>query len=324
MVLIIGGVLVIGLVALANWLAVQNKPLLTQAFERFLLLNHVGLLLLGGGLLLLIRLGAATLLTDGEAEPSALIILGSTLLLIGVWGTAVTQPAVRRWLYPLIQVRPDSPVHTTALILAGYLIANSVAAFAQGGLDGLADSIPAASIWDVLANQTLFLLLGLFGVGWLIRRRGAALSDRLGLTWPTGRQLLIGTGLIALMVALQAAAGAIWLIFDPEQAELFNEMNNVLLQDFDTVGKWLLLALAAGVGEEILFRGAIQPAFGVGFTALLFAFAHVQYGMTPIFLLVFVMGIILGVARQRYNTSVVIYIHCGYNFFLGLMSLLTV
>jgi uncharacterized protein len=324
MVLIIGGALVIGLVALANWVAVQNRPLLTQAFERFLLLNHVGLLLLGGGLLLLNRLGAATLLTDGETEPSALIVLGSTLLLIGVWGTAVTQTAVRRWLYPLIQVRPDSPVHTTALILAGYLIANSVAAFAQGGLDGLTDSIPAASVWDVLANQALFLLLGLFGVGWLIRRRSAALAERLGLGWPTGRQWLIGTGLIALMIALQTAAGAIWLRFDPEQAELFNEMNNVLLQDFDTVGKWLLLALAAGIGEEIMFRGAIQPAFGVGFTALLFAFAHVQYGLTPIFLLVFVMGIILGIARQRYNTSVVIYIHCGYNFFLGLVSLFPV
>jgi uncharacterized protein len=322
MLLVFGGALLIGLVLAANWVAARGRPALTQAFNRFLLLNHLGLILLGGGLLLLDWAGTTAVLFEEGADVGELLILGWMFAFMGAWGTAVTQPRARQWLYPITQVQPSSPVHTLALIFAGYLIANSVAAFAQGGLEGIADSAISASVWDVLLNQSLFLLLGLFGVGWLIRRNRGDLLTRLGLVWPTGRQMIIGTALIIVMIILQAFAGAIWLLLEPEQAELFGEMNNILLADFDSIGKWLLLALASGVGEEILFRGAIQPVFGLGFTSLLFAFAHVQYGLTPIFFLVFIMGIVLGLARQRYNTTIAIYIHCGYNFLLGLAALL--
>ena len=321
-ILIFATILLVGLTMAANWVTARNQPTLTLAFNRFLLLNHLGLLLFGGGILLLEWLGATAVLAEEGAAAGELASLGWTLLFMGGWGTAVTQRRIREWLYPIVQVQPNSPVHTLALIFAGYLIANSAAAFAQGGLEGIADAAVSASVWDVLLNQSLFLLLGLFGVGWLIRRDGRDLLARLGLVWPTFRQMAIGTGLIILMIILQALAGAVWLLLEPEQAELFGEMNNILLADFDSIAKWLLLALASGVGEEILFRGAIQPIFGLGFTSLLFAFAHVQYGLTPIFFLVFIMGIVLGLARQQYNTTVAIYIHCGYNFILGLAALL--
>jgi uncharacterized protein len=321
---IFAGALVIALVAGANWVAARDRPLLTQTFDRFLLLNHLGLLFLGGGLLTLDLLGATAVLLEEGADGGDFAILGWTLAFMGGWGAAVTQAGFRRWLYPLIQVRPDSPVHTVALILAGYLIANNIAVFAQGGLEGMVETAVAVSVADVIANQGLFLLLGLFGVGWLIRRDRAALVERLGLSWPDGRQLLISGGIIALMIALQAAAGAVWLYIEPEQAELFNDMNSVILGDFDALWKWLLLALAAGVGEELLFRGAIQPVFGLGFTSLLFAFAHAQYGLTPIFLLVFILGLFLGVVRQRYGTGAAIFIHTGYNLALGIITMLPV
>ena len=86
----------------------------------------------------------------------------------------------------------------------------------------------------------------------------------------------------------------------------------------------LILALGAGFGEEILFRGALQPAFGLIISSLLFAVTHIQYGLTPITLIVFVIGIILGLVRRYSNTSVAIFIHVGYNFVLGLLSLLAV
>ncbi len=35
-----------------------------------------------------------------------------------------------------------------------------------------------------------------------------------------------------------------------------------------------LLALASGIGEEALFRGALQPVVGLWWTSLLFAAAH--------------------------------------------------
>jgi membrane protease YdiL (CAAX protease family) len=103
---------------------------------------------------------------------------------------------------------------------------------------------------------------------------------------------------------------------------LLEEVNTALLGDFNTLGAWLILALATGIGEELLFRGAIQPAFGLIPTAALFAIAHLQYDLSPLMLFIFILGIILGIIRQRYGTTVAILIHFGYNFSLGILSLL--
>lgn len=92
--------------------------------------------------------------------------------------------------------------------------------------------------------------------------------------------------------------------------------------NIDTVVEWALLAGATGVGEELLFRGAVQPIFGIGFTSFLFATAHVQYGITPVTFVVFIIGIILGLIRRQYNTTTSIFVHSGYNFVLGMLSLI--
>jgi membrane protease YdiL (CAAX protease family) len=102
------------------------------------------------------------------------------------------------------------------------------------------------------------------------------------------------------------------------------DVNSVLLQDFDTVGEWLVLALIAGISEEILFRGALQPIFGLWFTSILFAVVHVQYGLTPVTVFVVILAVLLGLIRRRTNTTVAIFVHAGYNFVLGLLALLAV
>ncbi|MCI0399650.1 MAG: CPBP family intramembrane metalloprotease, partial [Chloroflexi bacterium] len=144
----------------------------------------------------------------------------------------------------------------------------------------------------------------------------------LGVVRPTPGQLVAGVRLILLLVVLQGLAGWLWTLLDPEEAAVLDDLNAVLLGDINTVWDWLLLALATGVGEELLFRGAIQPAFGLGLTAFLFAVAHVQYGLTPVTVFVFILGLILGLVRRRYNTTTAIFIHTGYNFALGLLALL--
>jgi hypothetical protein len=80
--------------------------------------------------------------------------------------------------------------------------------------------------------------------------------------------------------------------------------------------------LAAGIGEELLFRGALQPVLGLWFTAILFAASHIQYGLTPATLAVFIIAIALGIIRQRTNTTVAILVHFGYDFVIGLLALL--
>jgi uncharacterized protein len=109
---------------------------------------------------------------------------------------------------------------------------------------------------------------------------------------------------------------------NPVQAEVMDELSQLLLGNMTTVWDWLILAIAAGIGEEVLFRGALQPVLGIWLTSLLFAVIHTQYGLSLATLLIFVVGFILGLIRRRYNTTVAIILHAAYNFVLGVAALL--
>ncbi len=125
-----------------------------------------------------------------------------------------------------------------------------------------------------------------------------------------------------LLVIFQWIVGAIATLINPVQLELLDNISGSMFSEIDTVWEWLILALATGIGEELLFRGAMQPVLGLKFTALLFAIAHVQFGITPITVAVLVIGIALGYIRRESNTIVAMVVHCGYNFLLGMMALL--
>jgi membrane protease YdiL (CAAX protease family) len=74
----------------------------------------------------------------------------------------------------------------------------------------------------------------------------------------------------------------------------------------------LVLGVSAGVGEEVLVRGALQPRVGLVWASLLFAAGHVQYtwfGMLTIMML----GITLGLIRKYANTTTAIVVHGLYD-----------
>lgn len=248
-------------------------------------------------------------------------LLALPLLVAGLWGMASSTGWLRRQVAGLIPLKPASPVHTLALVYAGYLVAYAVLLL-QGGLEVLSETAEPANIITLVIQSLFLILLGLLGVGLFIRRDWSQVQQRLGLARPTADQLITGVGWIIILVFLQGIAGYIWAQLDPERASLVEDVNVALLQNFDTVWHWFLLAMSAAVGEEILFRGAVQPAFGIWLTAALFAVIHVQYGFSPITTVVFVIGVILGYIRQRHNTTMALFIHFGYNFVLGLLSLL--
>jgi membrane protease YdiL (CAAX protease family) len=82
------------------------------------------------------------------------------------------------------------------------------------------------------------------------------------------------------------------------------------------------LGLAAALGEETVFRGALQPRFGLVFTSILFALLHSQYGLSFSTIAVFVIGLVLGVLRLRANTTTAMITHAVYNMSLGLITYL--
>ena len=318
--LLLGLLLLFSLIFLANATESRNSAGLRRAFNWILLLINLPIFLLGLALLLVPpqQLEATQLNLPFSAYRPA----GLVLLLSAVWGLLVTLSETRRLLARWLRLDPGSAVHALALVLAGYLVGNSVVTLTQGGLEGLEATSSPASIFDVVASELLYATAGLAGVGIFIRREGWKLLDRLGLQIPSGVHLRQSMRWVLLLIALQWLTGAIFVLLDPEQAETLDNLNTLLLGNIDTVGEWFVLALSAAIGEEILFRGAIQPVFGLWATSLLFALAHIQYGFTLATVLVFAIGVALGLIRQRYNTTIAIFVHFAYNFFLGLLALL--
>ena len=85
----------------------------------------------------------------------------------------------------------------------------------------------------------------------------------------------------------------------------------------------LTMGLSAALGEETLFRGALTPRFGVLLSSLMFALVHSNYGITLSTLVVFLLGLLLALLRNRYNTSTSMVTHAVYNISLGVLALLS-
>lgn len=319
--IIIPFLFVLGLALVANLVARDDNRSTTTLFEWALALLNLPLILLGG-LFLLIPPEFTAVLMEYDMPAINMAAAGWVLIAIGLYAILVCIRPVRRILALILPFDPESPVHTLALVLAGYLAGNTLLALTQDILLELLATDVTVTVLDIVLQQIAFVIVAFVGAGWLTRGNLRQISQRLGLEKPTLNQLLLGTGTIGILIVLQWVIGAAWALLDPQQAEFLGEVNESLMAGFDSPGEWLVLAVASGVGEEILFRGALQPVFGVVFTSLLFAIVHVQYGLTPITLAVFLLGLILGVLRRRTNTTVTIYVHFGYNFILGLFALL--
>jgi hypothetical protein len=312
----------LGIILLANFLVLLDKDRYKLLFDGLLFAIHIPALLFGIFLLL------APPYLLAEVQPALALafpnqaVFGAMLLGIVVWGMLACVRPLRRILARFIPLDPTSPVHTLALLLSGMLAGSTLLTLTQGGLEGLAETAVSTPLVDFVFQQLLFVLLALFGVGMLVRREPAALTKRLGLERPSWAQIRFGLRWIAILVFIQWAVGLAWALTSPDQSELVEGISDVLLGNFDTLGEWIVVALGAGIGEEILFRGAIQPIFGLWFTSIIFAIAHIQYGFTLVTMLIFIISAALGYIRRRTNTTIAIFVHAGYDFVLGMFYLL--
>lgn len=313
----------LAVIALANVIAARASAGVRLAFN--LALFVVNLLLVLGGLALLVIPQESLTLPEAALQSIDPRSGGAAFIIMGLWGAAVSLSPVRRGLKRILPaLEPDSPVHTLALVGIGYLAGSALLSMAPGALEAILESGVQPTLVDVLAQQFVFVLVAFFGVGLLTRRDGRALNERLGLLRPTRAQLWLGVRWMLFFVFLQACIGASWALFNPAAAEELGGVNELLLGNINTVWDWLLLALAAGLGEEMLFRGALQPVFGILATSIVFAVSHIQYGLSPATLVVFLLSVVLGIIRKRTNTTVAIFVHAGYNFILGMLSILAV
>jgi hypothetical protein len=168
--------------------------------------------------------------------------------------------------------------------------------------------VGAGSLW---ANLIGLSLLALGGVGFRVRRTARLAAERLGLAplrpshFPV---VLLGmAGLFLANVGAEALQKA-WFPSLWASDQRVNEMIAGSLSRADA----LLLGLSAGVGEELVLRGALQPRLGVAPTAALFAVLHVQYSWFGMAIIA-VLGLFLGAIRRWTSTTVAIAVHVFYD-----------
>ncbi|MBX3061346.1 MAG: CPBP family intramembrane metalloprotease [Anaerolineae bacterium] len=253
---------------------------------------------------------------------AAIVGIAATLFLF----VQVRRRLARLFASPQISNRgfdPNSPVHMTALVyctyLLGYTFLNYVLA---GGFNGLAQNFEGIRANDQILQMSLFIIFSVLGVGFSLRRSVGETLQRLGLQLPSPRDLFVGTGLAVLMIFVAFGVGMLWqLLVSPEILEEQTQLSGLLSQSINTIGLALLIASTAAIGEEIAFRGALQPIFGLGATTIFFALVHIQYTLTPATFIIIIVGFSLGWVRQRYNTTTAIVAHFLYNFGLMFLSL---
>jgi len=224
-------------------------------------------------------------------------------------------PQIRQRLARWLPIDPDSLVHMTALAFVVYEIGLSLGQMALlGDLESLASADAVLTIWDVILSGVPFVIFALAGVGLLIRRQGPDTWQRLGLRRPTWKQLIAALVIAGLLLGFDFLVSWAWQGIDPAGHELLDKVNENLFGGLATVGGAIALGLSAGISEELLFRGAIQPRLGVLLTTLLFALGHLQYGLTLATLQVFIIGLVLGLMRKRTGSVVLcIVTHAAYN-----------
>lgn len=299
-----------------------------------LALADVGAFGLGG---LFALTGMLTGLQGIEPAPALGDGFMSAFLSLGIWtmGTAVVAlvlllPPVRRGLARLIPIDPTRLVHAVALQLAALTVwvSGAIAIFMPvlmadpEGMAQIGEATAQAGLTGLWVQNAAFVVLSVLGVGALVQRDWRATLERLGLTQAVSLKWWIGGAALALVVAV--ATDQLWTMLDPAGAAELGKLSDQLFGPLIATGgiaAALTIGLAPGIGEELLFRGAAQPRFGLIATSLLFAAVHTQYTISWALVQILIVGLILGTVRNRAGTRTAILVHATFNAAQVLLSL---
>lgn len=281
-------------------------------------LTYAALILVNLTLILMGSVFAALALTPPTNLPADVAVpfqnpgAGAVIAVAGLLGFLPLIPAIRQVLARWIPIDPTDTVDTTALIFAIYLIGVTGAQFFLDFQELVAAGVEFTfgAAW---AQALVFILFGILGVGLGLRRSWSETLDRLGLTRLTVRQVLLGLGVMLALQLFDLVFSYVWFAVDPDSFRALSDVTRGLFRRFATPLGAITLGLSAGLGEEILFRGAVQPRFGLWLATLLFTLGHAQYAISPALVEIFLIGLVLGIIRQRENTSTAILIHATYN-----------
>ena len=247
-----------------------------------------------------------------------LLLYALVLLLAGCVAAALISESVRVAVARFLPIDPRSAVHATALVLTTVLVGSQIAnQLSVDVLSQQASSGPALTPLDLVLQELPFLFAAALGVGLFIRRGPAATLDRLGLVRPTPWQIVLGLGAAFVFFAFGNGMDALAHLVTPGTAQKVEAANQRLFGQLGSPIGIATIALSAGICEEALFRGALQPRLGILWTAIVFAAVHTQYGLSLDAIAVLILAIGLGLLRRQTNTTTSTACHVVYNTLVG-------
>jgi membrane protease YdiL (CAAX protease family) len=241
------------------------------------------------------------------------------IMVTAVIAAALASKPLRDRVARNLPIDPDNPVHALALVLAVLLFGTQVTSIVFTNLG--ASTQTALSLGDLISQEAPFLILAAAGVGLFMRRNLPQAAERLGLVVPAWWQVVLAVAAAGAFFAF--GLGMDWLshVWTPDVARQVDANTQRLFGGLGTPVGIAVLALAPGICEEIMFRGALQPRLGLIATALLFTCIHTQYGLSLDALSVFVIALGLGLIRKFTNTTTSAICHISYNLIVGLAGL---
>jgi membrane protease YdiL (CAAX protease family) len=258
--------------------------------------------------------GAARSTTASAGQNTTAVDIG--IMVTAVVAAALASKPLRDRVARLLPVDPDNPVHALALVLAVLLFGTQVTSILFANLATAAQQ--PLTVGDLIAQEAPFLILAAAGVGILMRRNLPQAGARLGLVMPTWWQVIIALAAAGVFFAFGQTMDVLSHAWTPGVARQVDTTTQRLFGALDNPMGIAALALAPGICEEIMFRGALQPRLGLIATALLFASIHTQYGLSLDVLSVFVIALGLGLIRKFTNTSTSMLCHVTYNLVVGI------
>ncbi len=187
------------------------------------------------------------------------------------------------------------------------------------GMPGMPIPLPLPLDQLFSYNGLGLVMLAFCGCGIFVTRQFKEVMRRLALVRPTGPQISLGIGLVLMSFLYDY----LWSLYThgmhlglDSKLSLYNGGTFTAAGGFTGA---LVLAIAtaifAGVGEETLIRGALQPIFGIVPAAILHGVLHAQFQHAPIFIVqVAGWSILMGIAKRYTNTTTTIMGHAGFNF----------
>ncbi len=233
----------------------------------------------------------------------------AAFLLVAVLTVLLAPRRLRALLLRPLGLDPTSAVHAVAVVAMVLTALFSMVLFVdlQEETSASVPFHPSDSLVAIVSD----LALALAGVGFLLTRDRRAALARLDVR-PL-RLPHVGWAVATALVFNVAVALMEWTesLVLPDLHALEDRFDYEFVGIPPVMGA-ALVSLAAGVGEEVLFRGALQPRLGIGLSAALFAILHVQYQI-PGILMIFAVGVALGLVKRRTSTTFTIVVHVVYD-----------